>query len=303
MIQKNQIICGDCFNIMKEIDDNSIACCITDPPYNYEFIGKQWDEKEIQRRLERVKGESSTLVKNIPYGSGLAGGVRNKQWYEKNRKNIIEYQEWMQNWASLLYRILKPGALVLVFNSTRTSAHVQVALENAGFYARDTMVWKRHSGIPKGINISKKLEKIGDANAEEWDGWHSCLRNEWEAITVVQKPLVNNYIETLQKYQVGLFQAKSSSGFQSNIIENIKREPLDDYNTHPTVKPLELMVKLVDLTVPKDHGNIILDPFAGSGTTLLAAKQEGIDYLGIEIYQEYVDIANRRLGNTANIKL
>ena len=49
---------------------------------------------------------------------------------------------------------------------------------------------------------------MGDAHAQEWNGWHSCLRNEWEAIVVLQKPLINNYIETLKKYHVGLFQAK-----------------------------------------------------------------------------------------------
>jgi hypothetical protein len=62
---------------------SSIATCITDPPYNYEFIGKDWDTAEIARRLERIRadGNSKTLVKNIPYGSGLAGGVRNDRWY------------------------------------------------------------------------------------------------------------------------------------------------------------------------------------------------------------------------------
>lgn len=295
MIYRNTIIHGDCNEIMKQIDDNSIACCITDPPYNYEFIGRAWDEKEINRRLDRVKESSSTLVKNIPYGSGLAGGVRNARWYDKNRKNIIDYQKWVESWGEELFRILKPGALVLIFNSTRTAAHIQVALENVGFYARDVIAWRRNSGIPKGINIAKKLEKLGDENAADWNGWHSCLRNEWESIVVVQKPLVNNYIETLNKYHVGLFQAKEDTSFQSNIIENIKREPLDDFNSHPTVKPLELMEKLVKLTVPTTYGNIVLDPFAGSGTTLLAAQNLGIDYLGIEINSEYVNIAKKRL--------
>lgn len=293
----NTIICGNCFEVMQQIENDTIACCITDPPYNYEFIGRTWDEKEINRRLNKVKESNSTLVKNIPYGSGLAGGVRNARWYDKNRKNILEYQNWVEAWGKELFRILKPGALVLVFNSTRTSAHIQVALENAGFYARDTIVWRRNSGIPKGINVTKKLEKMGDDHAKDWDGWHSCLRSEWEAIVIVQKPLINNYIETLTTYHVGLFQAKNENGFQSNIIENIKRETLDDFNTHPTVKPLELMEKLVKLTIPKGYGNIVLDPFAGSGTTLLAAKKLGIDYLGIEINQEYVDIAQKRLEN------
>lgn len=293
----NTILTGDCLDIMKQIDENSIACCITDPPYNYEFIGKSWDENEINRRLTKIKDSKSTLVKNIPYGSGLAGGVRNARWYEKNRTNTLDYQNWVESWGKELFRILKPGALVLVFNSTRTAAHVQVALENAGFYARDIIVWRRNSGIPKGINVAKKLEKMGDEHALEWTGWHSCLRNEWEGIVVVQKPLVNNYIETLGKFHVGLFQAKDDNGFQSNIIENIKREGLDEFNTHPTVKPLELMEKLIKLTVPKGHGNIVIDPFAGSGTTLLAAKKAGIDYLGIEINQEYVEIAQKRLDN------
>ena len=83
---KNQILLGDCRNILKNFDKNSISACITDPPYNYEFIGKDWDAQEVQRRLSNVK-ESKTLVKNIPYGSGLAGGVRNERWYERNREN------------------------------------------------------------------------------------------------------------------------------------------------------------------------------------------------------------------------
>ena len=291
----NTIILGDCIEVLKGIDPEYIACCITDPPYNYEFIGKNWDESEINRRINHVQGKSSTLVKNIPYGSGLAGGVRNKRWYEKNRKNIIDYQKWIELWGSELFRVMKPGAYVLVFNSTRTVAHVQVALENAGFYARDIIVWRRHSGIPKGINMKKKLEKMGEGDAANWEGWHSCLRNEWEAIAVLQKPLINNYFETVKKYHVGLFHAQSESGFQSNIIENIKRDVQDDYNTHPTVKTLELMERLIKLTTPKGYGNIILDPFAGSGTTLLAAKRLGIDYLGIEINKNYIEIAEKRL--------
>ena len=84
---KNTIILGDCIEELKSVPDNSIDSCITDPPYNYEFIGHDWNEEEIERRTSRIQN-SNTLVKNIPYGSGLAGGVRNKRWYERNRENI-----------------------------------------------------------------------------------------------------------------------------------------------------------------------------------------------------------------------
>ena len=215
--------------------------------------------------------------------------------YKKNRNNILEYQKWCEEWGKELFRIVKPGALVLIFNSTRTIAQVQVSMENVGFYARDIIVWRRQSGIPKGLNVSKKLEKMGYEDYEKWEGWHSCLRNEWEAICVVQKPLENNYINTLEKYDVGLFNAKSEKGFQSNIIENIKRDDLEEYNIHCTVKPLELIKRLIELTLPIRENNILIDPFLGSGTTAVACKMLGVPYLGIEICQDYIDIANRRL--------
>ncbi len=301
MVYKNALINGDCIRVMKQLPSECIAGCITDPPYNYEFIGKNWNKEEIQRRKERVNGDSSTLVKNIPYGSGLAGGVRNARWYQKNRINILEYQDWCETWGAELFRIAKPGALILVFNSTRTIAHVQVALEKCGFYARDIIVWRRPSGIPKGLNVEKKLSKMGHASPEMWGGWHSCLRNEWEAICVVQKPLKNNYIETLNKYGVGLLKTKTESnvGFQSNIIENIARDNLDEFNIHCTVKPLDLIKKLADMIMPKLDGNILIDPFLGSGTTAVACKEVGINYCGIEIDMDYLEIAKKRIAALA----
>ena len=291
---RNSVFCGDCIEVMKQLPDEYVAGCITDPPYNYEFIGHHWDDQEINRRIDRIKN-SSTLVKNIPYGSGLAGGVRNRRWYERNYNNIIDYQNWIASWGEELYRITKPGAFVFVFNSTRTIAHVQVALERVGFYARDILVWRRHSGIPKGLNISKKIEKMGMDNFNDWDGWHSCLRNEWEAIVVLQRPLKNNYLTTLKEYGVGLLKTQNGEGFQSNIIENIKRESLDDFNIHVTVKPMELIEKLIELSVPKLSNNIIIDPFLGSGTTAIAARNKNIDFIGIEINPVYVEIAEKRL--------
>ncbi|HLO51569.1 MAG TPA: site-specific DNA-methyltransferase, partial [Kamptonema sp.] len=272
--------------------------------YNYEFIGHKWDDSEIKRRIGRINSKKNkTLVKNIPYGSGLAGGIRNERWYQRNRNNILEYEKWCLDWGKELFRICKPGATVLVFNSTRTVAHVQVALENAGFYARDILVYKRPSGIPKGVNIKQQLEKKGYENSEKWDGWHSCLRNEWEAICVLQKPLVNNYIETLLEYGTGLFYTKEDlGGFQSNILDGLQREKTEDFNVHCTVKPIALMRKLVEIFVPRLDNSILIDPFAGSGTTLVAAKELGISYVGIEIVPDYIEIIKKRLDKFSGLQ-
>ncbi|GEM_PF-372232 len=288
---------GDCREILTKMPDYSIACVVTDPPYNYEFIGRKWNHEEIQRRISRVK-DSSTIVKNIPYGSGLAGGVRNERWYERNRENIREYRNWCQEWGRELFRVCKAGAFVAVFSSTRTLAHVQVALEESGFYARDCLVYRRHSGIPKGLNIEKKLTKENINTSSEWKGWHTCFRNEWEAIVLVQKPLINNYIETLELNGIGALKTILPDGsFQSNILEGFSKKQDENFDVHCTIKPLDLIKKLLETLVPLNTENIILDPFAGTGTTLVAAKELGLGFVGIEIEPTYCEIIEERLSN------
>ncbi len=296
-MQIERVYLGDCRDVLKTLEEHSVSACITDPPYNYEFIGHKWNDEEIKRRTCRARAkDSKTLVKNIPYGSGLAGGVRNERWYKRNRENILQYQNWCLEWGKQVFRVLKPGGIVAVFNSSRTVAHVQVALEGAGFYARDCLVYRRPSGIPKGLNLHAKLLQKGFENHDQWRGWHSCLRNEWEAISVLQKPLEQNYLNTFTKYEVGLFYTENSNGsFQSNILEGIPRDSSEDFNIHCTIKPLALMEKLIEMFVPPSSEHIVIDPFAGSGTTLLAAKNLGRSYIGIEIVPEYVQIIERRL--------
>lgn len=295
---RNKLFHGDAKEILSQLPKLSLSACITDPPYNYEFIGHNWDSAEIQRRVERASAPNSkTLVKNIPYGSHLAGGVRNARWYQRIYENIIDYQNWCYEWATPLFNACVPGAPVAVFNSTRTVAHVQVALERAGFYARDILVYRRHSGIPKGLNFSAKLRKLNDPNADQWEGWHSCFRNEWEAIVLVQKPLDTNYENNISKYGVGLFNTSNDDGsFSSNIIEGISnRKDKEGSDGHVNQKPIVLMSRLIKMLVPPAPENVVIDPFCGSGTTLLAARDYGVSYIGIDIDENCIEATKRRL--------
>jgi len=58
----NEVLIGDCREIMKALPENYVSTCITDPPYNYEFIGHKWDDSEIHRRVERVSGKKKKLL-------------------------------------------------------------------------------------------------------------------------------------------------------------------------------------------------------------------------------------------------
>jgi site-specific DNA-methyltransferase (adenine-specific) len=72
-------------------------------------------------------------------------------------------------------------------------------------------------------------------------------------------------------------------------------------NNHPTVKPLALMRYLCRLVTPP--GGLILDPFMGSGTTLIAAGQEGFRAVGIEVSEEYCEIARKRIYGTLGAEI
>jgi site-specific DNA-methyltransferase (adenine-specific) len=78
--------------------------------------------------------------------------------------------------------------------------------------------------------------------------------------------------------------------------ESVTQHGQDRSNTHPTVKPVELMRYLCRLITPK--GGTVLDPFMGSGSTGLAAKAEGLEFIGVERDQEYFDIATDRINKT-----
>jgi len=88
-----------------------------------------------------------------------------------------------------------------------------------------------------------------------------------------------------------------NSGGASRFFYCAKASPSERgaFNKHPTVKPLSLMRYLCRLVAPP--GGLVLDPFSGSGSTLIAAKQEGFNYLGIELNPEYVEIAKARIAS------
>jgi site-specific DNA-methyltransferase (adenine-specific) len=95
-------------------------------------------------------------------------------------------------------------------------------------------------------------------------------------------------------------EAKTVSDGRKKAIDNpYQRGKTERLNIHPTVKPLRLMEYLVKLVTPPD--GIVLDPFCGSGTTLLAARNCGFKYIGIEMAQEYVDLSLERLRGTGGL--
>jgi len=96
-----------------------------------------------------------------------------------------------------------------------------------------------------------------------------------------------------QGNEISLAPKKLVEHTNKHNISALGRETVNR-NNHPTVKPTDLMAWLIRLVTPP--GGIVLDPFAGSGSTLVAAKREGFQYIGIEREAKYVEIAKARVG-------
>ena len=189
----NQIIHGDCFDVLKNIPDNSIDLILTDPPYGLSFMGKDWDH-------------------------GVPG---------------------VQFWIEAL-RVAKPGAHLFAFGGTRTFHRLAVAIEDAGWEIRDTIMWVYGSGFPKSHDVSKAIDKMAGAEREvvgqsawshqvgvplpntytgqrqnlvitapatpevkQWQGWGTALKPAFEPIIVARKPLTGTVAENVLEHGTG----------------------------------------------------------------------------------------------------
>jgi len=167
-------------------------------------------------------------------------------------------------------------------------------------------------------------ELFGKEKMEEYQmDFKSTIKTETKKTTIL---IILNYSQHLniKEYIVGAIKTKMESGGNHAVsVENtnewrtIITDGLMEYllgvnpvvyptqlkirvnanNFHSTVKPIALMEYLIKMVTPK--GGIVLDPFAGSGSTLVAAKQNGFQYIGIELTEEYIPIIEARL-NTLN---
>lgn len=295
----DNIILGNSIEVIKSISEETVHAIISDIPYG---IGcDDWDVLHNNTNTA-YGGTSSAQIE--------AGGLFKRRgkplngWSEADKRIPKEYQDWCSSWAGDWLRILKPGGSCFIFAGRRFAHRCIIALEDAGFTFKDMLSWEKDSAPHRAQRLSAIYERRKDEISEKrWVGWRVAnLRPLFEPILWFQKPyrtggtLADNVLENgvgawneaaLQRYNV---QMNVQTVF-SNIIK--VHTTSNDHGMHIAQKPLELMELLVSLVTTE--GQVVLDPFAGSGTTCLAAKHLNRHYIGIEIDPENVVIATKRL--------
>lgn len=303
----DKIICGDSIELIKSIDNEYVHAIISDIPYGICY--EDWDilhnnSNSALGGTSNAQLEMGSLFKRR--GKPLNG------WSESDKKIPLEYQEWCSKWASEWLRVLKSGGSCFIFAGRRYAHRCIVALEDAGFTFKDMLAWEKNFAAAKAQRLSSIYERRNDdENEQKWKGWRVAnLRPIFEPILWFQKPykiggtiadnVINNEVgawneEAIKKYNLNY----RNNNFYDNIIK--VETSKSDFGNHVNQKPLKLMEFLISL-VTKENA-VILDPFCGSGTTCIAAKNINRHYIGIEIDSYNVEISNKRLLESMQLDL
>lgn len=204
-------------------------------------------------------------VTDPPYGLAFMG----RDWDDFDP---AEYQQFCDDWASEVRRVLKPGGHLLAFSGNRTHHRMFVGVEDAGFEIRDTLTWHYGSGFPKAADVSKVIDKRADAErevvaenpnkrsdeaesrtagksqsgetvhapitepatdaAQQWDGWKTGLKPATEFVVVARKPFDGATVDCVLEHGTG---ALNIDGCRINHDEDVdpnERESIPDENLY-----------------------------------------------------------------------
>ncbi|MCL2772095.1 MAG: site-specific DNA-methyltransferase [Oscillospiraceae bacterium] len=265
----NKIMCGDCLDIMKELPDNCVDLIVTSPPY------------------------------------------------ADNRKNTYggippdKYVEWFLPISAEILRILKnTGTFILnikekVVDGERSTYVLELILEmrKQGWFWTEEFIWHKKNCFP------------GKWSNRFRDSWERCLQFNksknfamyQDAVKVPIGSWAQSRLKNLSETDLVRDETKNNSGFGKKIANWMNKDTVYPTNVlylatecsnknHSAAFPEELPSWFIKLFTKEN--DLVLDPFSGSGTTAVAAKKLGRNYIGIDIVREYCDLSESNLENT-----
>jgi len=244
----NQIIAGDCIEVMNSLPEASVDLIFADPPYNLQLRGD----------LHRPDNSKVDAVDD--------------HWDQFS--SFATYDRFTRDWLAAARRILKPNGAIWVSGSYHNVFRLGAELQNQGYWILNDVVWRKSNPMPN--FRGKRL-----TNAHETLIWAS--KSEAAKYTF-------NY-EALKALNEGV---QMRSDWVLPICTGNERLKDDQGDkAHPTQKPESLLHRVILGTT--NPGDVILDPFFGTGTTGAVAKMLGREFIGIEREASYRAVAQKRI--------
>lgn len=252
----NRIICGDCITEMDKLPEESARLIIADPPYYNVLLSQEWDTAwECER----------------------------------------EYLEWTKEWMRAAMRVLLPGGLLYSFGQLGKREHVMLhAMSQAAHIHpfHDLIIWDRVVGYnDRKDSFTPTYEMIFVLRKKGGDAFFNkdAVREPYDQATIARYMKDKRYknpesrLEHLEKgkYATNLWRIPSLKGSSREKVG------------HPTQKPEALIERIIRSS--SAPGDLVIDPFSGSGTTAFVARQLERRWLGIELSPEYVELSKKRL--------
>lgn len=309
---------GDCIEVMRGVDAESVHCCVTSPPYwglrDYGVDGQIGLEASLQehlarlvevfREVRRVLRPDGTLWLN--YGDAYASTINGRSAAEQKAAGTDD-RTFRGKPISTIGGGLKPKDRMLL------PARVAIALQDSGWWVRDEIVWHKPNPMP--ISIRDRTTP-----AHEMIYMLSKSARYYYDQAAIKEPVAEaskkRYAqETLQTqiggfkqeaYESGLVGQRARSRRPAEILKTLVGQetrnrrsvwtipPQPFREAHFATFPPALIEPCVLAGCPE--GGVVLDPFNGAGTTGLVCQQTGRSYLGIELNPEYLTLTRRRLG-------
>ena len=282
--RKATLIHDDCFGWLDRREDNSIHAVVTDPPYGlHEYTPKE--------QLKMRKGRGGVWRIPPSFDGHKRSPLPRFTTLTPSQKEHL--REFFLVWASLLLPKLTPGANVIVASNPLLSHIVSDALASAGLERRGEII--RLVMTMRGGDRPKSAEK-------EFRNVTVMPRSMSEPWILFRRPLDGRVQDNLRKWRTGGFRRPSDKHPFGDVIKSSPtRSSEKRIAPHPSLKPQGFMRKLVRGALPLGKG-VVVDPFAGAGSTLAAAEAVGYSSIGIEKDPHYFDMATRAIQPLAELE-
>ncbi|GAB4483622.1 MAG: site-specific DNA-methyltransferase [Anaerolineales bacterium] len=245
----NQILDGDCIEILNSFPEKSIDLIFADPPYNL----------QLQNELHRPNMTKVAAVDDA--------------W--DKFESLQAYDEFTRQWLTACRRVLKPSGTLWVIGTYHNIFRVGKILQDLGFWILNDVIWIKTNPMPnfRGVRFT---------NAHETLIWASTAKGA-------------KYTFNHQAMK-GLNDEKQMRSDWWLLPIAGGRERVKDENgvkAHSTQKPEALLYRVI--LAASNPGDIVLDPFFGSGTSGVVAKRLHRHWIGIEKEKKYIEIAQKRI--------